>query len=694
MAANAVFLVPEIMMNRVSVSILALSIALAGGSSGLAQEATQLSPVDVVSTPATAPTIQQMAAFPLMSNFTVSPDGKHVAALEARGDEQVILVWNMERQGDAPTVIGSTQMRIRGVTFVKDDILGVSLWQPFDQGMGKTFLTKFMLTDLEGRTWRDPMTVMRTRSEGDEEYARLASPQLLDRLPNDPDNILLAIGAEVYRLNVKTNRSERIQRAGERTIGYDTDLTGALRTREIADRDGEGLYISTQFRTASGSWEEHIRNHVKNRDVFAVAGFSADPNIAYVISNKGRDKAAIFEYNVANRQLGEVAFEHPLFEATGMAIERRQGPRFGQILSFSYAGPRTTQYLIDPEYAALHEGLKSALNIEETPLRVVDPATGQARTIRYAQDRYFEVRSASNDLSLAVIWAGGVNDPGQYYILRNKTELTPLSRPYPTVDAAALGSTEMVSYEARDGLNIPAFLSRPPASFGEGPWPTVIMPHGGPWSRDEMGWDGSWWRQLLTSRGYAVLQPQFRGSDGWGRRLWTAGDNEWGKTMQDDLDDGAAWLVTQGVAQQGRVAVYGFSYGGYAAMAAAVRPNGNYKCAIAGAGVSDLTRIRSSLFQNPYTREAQRDTVSGLSPVNEASRISIPIMVFHGDRDQVVELEQSAAFVANARGSAMDVQYHVLNDYAHGPAWTRGIAAQQLQLIDDYFRTGCGGNGL
>ena len=587
-------------------------------------------------------------------------------------------------------------MRIRQVTFVKNDVLGVSLWQLYDGAGGgttKVFLSKFMLTDLEGKDWRDPMTVMRTRSQSDEEYARLASPQLLDRLPNDPDNILLSIGAEIYRLNVRTNRSGRIQRSGERTIGYDTDLTGELRTRAIADRDAQGLYISTEFRNAAGGWDEHIRSHVSDREIFAVAGFSADPNIAYVISNRGRDKAAILEYDVARRQLGEVVFAHPLFEATGVNIERRQGPSFGEILSFSYNGPRESEYDVDPQYAALRAGVDAALSVQETPLRIVDPATGSERTINYAQDRYTRLMSMSDDMNTAVVWVGGVNDPGEYYLLKNRTQLTALSRPYPQVDAASLGTT-LTYYKARDGLDIPAFLSRPPASFGPGPFPTVIMPHGGPWARDELSWDGSWWRQLLTSRGYAVLQPQFRGSDGWGRHLWTAGDNEWGQKMQDDLDDGAQWLVAQGVAEQGRIAMYGFSYGGYAAMAAAVRPNGIYKCAVAGAGVSNLTRIRSSMFQNPYTREAQRDTVTGLSPLSEAGRIQIPIMVFHGDRDTTVELDQSASFVAAAGSSGMDVQYHVLQDYGHGPAWSRATAAEQLSYLESYFRTGCGGNGL
>ncbi|MBA3049098.1 MAG: S9 family peptidase, partial [Brevundimonas sp.] len=179
-------------------SMLALAAALALGGFAEAQDAAPATLADINVTRATAPTIEQMAAYPSISGFNVSPDGKHIAALGARGDEQVIMVWDMERPNEQPTVIGASQMRIRGVTFVKDNVLGVSLWQRYDSAGGgttKIFLSKFMLTDLDGRDWRDPMSVMRTRSESDEEYARLASPQLLDRLPNDPENILLSIGA-------------------------------------------------------------------------------------------------------------------------------------------------------------------------------------------------------------------------------------------------------------------------------------------------------------------------------------------------------------------------------------------------------------------------------------------------------------------------------------------------------------------
>ncbi|WP_312687472.1 hypothetical protein, partial [Brevundimonas nasdae] len=249
-----------------------------------------------------APTVEQFAAFPLMSSFTVSPDGKHIAALQARGEDRVILVWDAEHLDREPTVIGSSQMKLQGVSFVKNDVLGVSLWQPYDASVGttiKTFLGKFMLTDLQGRNWRDPINSFRPRSSDEAEFLKTQSPNVLDSLPNDPDNILIEINGDVLRLNVRTNRSERIQRSSERVVGYSTDLNGELRVRVIADRDANGFFIATQFRNASGGWEEHFRSHVKNREVFSVAGFSTDPNIAYVISNRGRDKAAVFEYNIA-----------------------------------------------------------------------------------------------------------------------------------------------------------------------------------------------------------------------------------------------------------------------------------------------------------------------------------------------------------------------------------------------------------
>lgn len=642
-----------------------------------------------------APTIEQLAAYPSMTSFTVAPDGAHIAAVQSRGEDRVVTIWDASDLTKEPRNLGAQHMKIQGVQFVKSGVVAVSAWQPFEAGSYKTFVGKLYLINVNGGPWNDPLTSIQTRSESEREQLSRSSARILDLLPNDPDHILLSVGGDIYKYNVRRHRSERVLRSGERVNGYETDQNGELRARSRTGRDGGGLYVATEFRNAAGAWEEHARNYVKDREVFSVAGFSKDPNIAFIISNRGRDKAAILEYDIAARRLGEVAFSHPLFEATGVSIWNFPGENFGEIASFTYAGLRDENYPALPELEQLSAQIDAALNIQKTPVDIVDPATGQHQSIPYRMGRYARIVSASRDLNTVIVWAGSANDPGAYYLLKNKQQLTLLAQPYADISPAALGTTTYMTYAARDGQVIPAFVTRPNADqFGPGPYPTVIMPHGGPWARDDMAWDGSMWPALLTSRGYAVIQPQFRGSSGWGTTLWRAGDSEWGQKMQDDLDDAVRWAQDQGLAKQGHVAMFGFSYGGYAAMVSAVRPNGLYKCAIAGAGVSDLTRIRDSLLNNPYTREAQRDTVNGLSPAAVANTISIPIMLYHGERDQTAPIEHSEWFVERARSSGQDVQFNRLPDYGHGNAWTRAIMAQQLRLIDDYFRQGCGGGGL
>ena len=312
----------------------------------------------------------------------------------------------------------------------------------------------------------------------------------------------------------------------------------------------------------------------------------------------------------------------------------------------------------------------------------------------YDADVQISVGSISQDLSRAIVVTQASNQPPAYYLL-DGDKLRLLAKAYPQIDTRALGTTRLVYYKARDGLDIPAFLTKPSEALcGPGPWKTVIHPHGGPWARDNLGFDGSMWVPLMSSRCMAVLQPQYRGSDGWGRRINKEGDAEWGGKMQDDKDDGAQWLIQQGVARPGHIAMFGFSYGGYAAMDAAVRPNGIYKCAIAGAGVSDIKKIWKRFYTNRFYQDGQGPTVKGVSPLEFADQIKIPIMVYHGDRDRIVPIEQSEWYVAKARQSGQPVVYHEIKDYAHGPAWTRSIMGEQLRHIDDYLRNDCGGGGL
>ena len=654
----------------------------------------------------TKPTIEQLAAYPEYSGFTLSPDGKHIAALRSKGEERVIAVWNTDEMNKAPTLIGSSRMKITGVSFIKNDRLAVSLWQPQDvrsDRVTKVFLSKLMITDLEGKEWKEPLPQPRATSRSEELMQALSNPTVLDSLPNDPHHILVinnvgSSAGDVYRVDLRNFKSERIQMSEERVAGYVTDLDGALRARLKQSLDGNGAYVSAEFRNLqTDQWEEHFRSYVKNRDQIQIIGFAKEPGIAFILSNEGQDKSVIYEYDIATKQRKELLFQHRFFNANRVLVNpyRSAGEDFGQIMGVGYEGPygNDVQWT-SPAMQGLDAGLKKALGITDKKLTRVDPASGENAVVDYPTTKSYSIIDYTPDLSTVLLTVDGSSTPPEYYLFRNG-ELSLLAKSYPNIDPRALGETELVYYKARDGQTIPAFLTRPNTELcGAGPWPAVVHPHGGPWSRDTMDFDGSMWVPLLASRCMAVLRPQFRGSEGWGRKLWMAGDAEWGQKMQDDKDDGAQWLIDQNIAKPGRIAIFGYSYGGYAAFAAAVRDAGTYKCAIAGAGVSDIKRIWSRFYTNPFFRQAQAPTVKGLSPLDEATNMKIPLMVYHGERDQTVPIEQSDWFVSKAKQSGQPVVYHQIADYAHGPAWTRKIMADQLGYIEDYLLNDCGGSGL
>jgi dipeptidyl aminopeptidase/acylaminoacyl peptidase len=210
-----------------------------------------------------------------------------------------------------------------------------------------------------------------------------------------------------------------------------------------------------------------------------------------------------------------------------------------------------------------------------------------------------------------------------------------------------------------------------------------------------MGWDGSGWVQYFAARGYAVLQPQFRGSEGWGQKLWRAGDAEWGQKMQDDLDDGAKWLIARKIAAPDRIAVHGYSYGGYAAYAAAVRPNGLYQCSIAGAGVAELGNFQRETYEERFIREFQNPTIKGLNPMSKVSDISIPLFIYHGDRDHTVQLKESIEMVGKLKGADKTYQYVEIPDMGHQfVTWGPHDGAKVLTTVEGWLKKDCGPGGL
>jgi dipeptidyl aminopeptidase/acylaminoacyl peptidase len=225
--------------------------------------------------------------------------------------------------------------------------------------------------------------------------------------------------------------------------------------------------------------------------------------------------------------------------------------------------------------------------------------------------------------------------------------LIKLGGPQPGLDPQELSPLQAISYPARDGVQIPGYLTLPHGGAKDH-LPLVVMPHGGPIARD--GWHYDFLRQFLASRGYAVLQMNFRGSDGYGSEWFFAAHQDWGGRTYDDVVDGARWAIAQGIADPRRVAIVGWSFGGYVALVGAQRDGELFRCAVSVAGISDLSLLieEESRYLNlrEVTREqlgTDKEKLRRDSPRLHAADVQVPVLMIHGDRDAQVDLEQSQA---------------------------------------------------
>lgn len=615
---------------------------------------------------------------PVLSSVALSPDGKHLVAVSLPDVNSTpsIGIWSADALAEAPTrfeLVGSDGSKWKPLSafWLNDDVIYAVGRQNFDLQLGarttKTFRDKAFVYDMKRKKVLEPFGGSSSRLED-----LFGEISLVDRLPMDANKVLVSEtnlegATDIFEMDLDKYRMKRIFKGASGSSAF-TDLTGNVRGRTRFEGDGDTARLEVDARPAgSDEWKTIATFFAKDREGLQPAGFSKDPNIFYMTDTKGREHAVLREYNIATGQLSEPIFGLDKFDATGVVLGTTR-KKFGELLGFTYAGPRTDTYWVDPDRAALHEGLKKSF-----------------------PGKHVALGTFSDDETRAVVFVSASNDPGTYYLYDAKKGLVELGKPRPLIDPAKLPETKLVTYKARDGLTIPAFLTVP--KTGQKPFPTVVMPHGGPWARDQITFDT--WRQFLVNRGYVVLQPQYRGSDGWGQTLWRAGDREWGQKMQDDKDDGARWLVEQGIADPKRMAIYGFSYGGYAAMASIVRPNPPWQCAIAGAGLSELRTFDRVTFEGSrFNREFQNPTVAGLSPLDQVNNASIPILIFHGNRDQIVPIEQSEKYYEALKRAGKNVRYVEITDYGHGPSITVDKQAQVLELLETYLRDDCGPGGL
>ncbi len=640
--------------------------------------------------PAKPLSIDDIAQYPAITGVTISPDGKHIAGLVAVKGQQwpVISIWDTSDLSKTPVWIPSATQRIIEVDFLSSQKIAFYTEQPIPSGRDDKpdFTNKLYYADLDGRNIKEPFQLTGTRDKAvRDQFAKTVSASIFNSSLYDENKVLLntadpdSFVQKIVELDLTTGNTKTIALGSDDAdyVAEGVDLaTGEPLVKEQVNPENGEFWdkIYTKDRS-TGEWtlQKPLSYIIKDRKEIHILGFDSDPNQLVVASNLQGDKIAIYDYDIKAQKFSD----QPLFasdkydisgnnevgvRAVGFKIDRVN--KTTSILSVGVTGPETVVSYLDDNWAAVQKSVSAAFPGKNVYLHI-------ART----------------SLDTAVVDVESESQPPLYFLYKDG-KLAPLGGERQWIDVSKLGKSEFVTYKARDGLDIPAYITYPAGwSPDQGPVPLVVLPHGGPWARDFGGWDPTGWPQFFATRGIAVIQPQYRGSEGWGFKLWTAGDNQWGQKMSDDNDDAAAYLVAKGVADPKRMAIFGYSYGGFAAMAASVRPNSPYKCAIAGAGVSSLQRIGNLWGDSHFQRDRQGHTVTGMDPLKNVANANIPIMLFHGDHDRQADTDHSRMFYAAMKAANKDIEYHEIKGMWHTLPWHVEWQQQSLGYIQDYLKS-------
>jgi dipeptidyl aminopeptidase/acylaminoacyl peptidase len=600
--------------------------------------------------------IESFSVLPALSAVSVSPDGKHVIIMRStsKDGDYILEVRKTKDLSKKPVMFGSERMEIQGAYWLNDKLMAVNFTQNIQDGNKNYWASKFAIVSVDGKgDWLVPFPK--------ENQARFS---LINLLIDEPDYVLMSYDidddrlSDVIKFNINTGRTRTIFRANSKLqSGFVTDTNNEVRAADSYDAKNNSIDQYVRLST-DDDWELIFKNRADNRERFEFLNFSIEnPQEVYLSANRGNDTTGIYTYNIETKTYSKRLFGLANVDVDNVVLSRKKADR-GRLLGYSYTAKHPEVYWLD-EY---EENLRGAI-------QAAFPG------------KFISLASRSEDDNQIVVRTSASNDPGTFYLLSNKKDVQLIGERFPLINRDLLGDVKYIKYDARDGLKIPAYVTIP--KIGKKPYPTVVMPHGGPWVRDTIIYDE--WAQLLASHGYMVLQPNYRGSTGFGLNHWKQGDNNWGQTMQDDKDDGVKFLVDKGLADPDKVAIFGWSYGGYAAFAASVRENGPFACAIAGAGVTDLSRIGASLFnQGRYGRVFQGTTISGLSPIDEAEKLNMPLFVVHGDIDQRVPVEQSRLFVKKLESLGKPHKYLELEgaDHFYNTLYYRHKSAFYPAMID------------
>lgn len=568
---------------------------------------------------------------PDRTGFNISPDGKYISYLAPFESRLNIFVQKVGSE-KATRITSETDRDISGYFWANNSrILFLK-----DSGGDENFA-------LYGVDYNGKNPKCLTCFEG-------VRTQIIDDLEDQPDEVIIGLNKrnpqvfDPYRLNIKTGEMTMLAENPGNIQGWMTDHDGKLRVA-FAIVDG----INTQVLYRATEQEEFKAILTTNfKETLDAAFFTFDNKQLYATSNLGRDKSAVVIFDPETGKETQVLYENKDFDVSGITYSHKRKV----LTTASFVSWKRERFFFDDETKATFAKLEAQLPGYELGITGVDKA----------EENYI-VRTYS-DRSL-----------GAYYIYEKaKDKLTKIQEVSPWIDENKMADIKPIQYKARDGKIIHGYLTLPKGVDPKN-LPVIVNPHGGPWARDNWGFNPE--VQFLANRGYAVLQMNFRGSTGYGRDFWESSFKQWGLTMQNDITDGVYWLIQQGIADKNNIAIYGASYGGYATLQGLVVTPTLYAAAVDYVGVSNLFTFMNTIppywkpmldmmyemVGNPVADSIQLEATS---PALNAHKIMTPLFVAQGKNDPRVNIAESDQIVEALRKRGVDVEYMVKDNEGHG----------------------------
>ena len=632
-------------------------------------------------------TLDDLFSDPTVVDAAISPSGQYLALIMRREDDDLLLTYDLKSgqkkvlQRVLKSAAGKNlTMRLGTVYWKSEDRLlfrahvrplaGKSVWGMSDTTIGKLG-DRLFAVDRDGGNLVGLLGDNHNSAlEGAFDLGDIAS-----FLPNDPQHILMELngwnGRSLFKVDLSTGKGEQLERPMESVVGWWLDLDGNPVVRIQATAGTVRL-----FRKQEGKWVQFLKmraREMKERPEYEPVGASDQEGKYYVLARPpGHDRTGLYLYDLEHEQFGEPVIENAVYDIASVRISR-DGKR---VLFHCYMAHVRVCEFEDAKFNSHIRGLR----------------------------RYFEqtanvyIFDSSQDSKTFLLYVEGPRDPPGYYYYRvDEQNINTVGIERTRLGDVLLPDVKVVDYKARDGKPLSGYLTTPANAPKDVKLPLIVYPHGGPEMRDRLTYDP--WVQFFVSRGYAVFQPNFRGSDGFGRAFAESGYGEWGRKMQDDITFGVKKLIADGVVDPKRICIIGGSYGGYAALAGATLTPDLYACAVSVNGVSNLPALigrsaRWSDWAEDYwdvrlgSRFRDKKALEEVSPTENADKAVAPIMIIHGRDDTVVPFSHAIRMRDALKAAGKSVELVELKGEDHwlsrAPSRTTTLE-KSLEFVNRYI---------